>query len=173
MEERVFQGRRGGEEAMFQRKRTSGKLEIRFSSLLDRIDAVCREAKVFLERAGERRTFPAELALREGLLNAVLHGNKGDSGKTVRFSLERRGRWWMAQVQDEGEGFPWRERLTGKFRKDTLSESGRGLLIMKSYSRAVWYNKKGNRLNLLLDAEDRGSSWEGGAPCRGFGREGP
>ena len=61
-----------------------------FSSTMKNIDAVCEEADQYLRSsvAGiEKHLFPINLVIREGLTNAVRHGNQGDPGKTVRFEL--------------------------------------------------------------------------------------
>ncbi|MEB3308071.1 MAG: ATP-binding protein, partial [Cyanobacteriota bacterium] len=44
------------------------------------------------------------LGLQEALVNAVRHGNANDPSKCVRIRRIETRRWWIWQVQDEGQG---------------------------------------------------------------------
>jgi len=48
------------------------------------------------------------------------------------------------KVEDQGEGFDWKQQLTGN--PYTTADSGRGLVILKKYATAFRFNGKGNRL---------------------------
>lgn len=86
--------------------------------------------------------FTAELLLREALVNAVVHGSKGDASKQIQCHVRRRGRNLIFVVSDEGEGFDWR---TNQGRDTpTSAASGRGLIIFRKYANAFRYNEKGN-----------------------------
>ena len=91
--------------------------------------------------------FAINLVLREGLTNAVRHGNKNDPDKLVEFQLKiNRGKSICLEVTDQGEGFDWEKQQLSGLPEDTTH--GRGLLIMESYFTRYFYNQKGNRLYL-------------------------
>jgi len=81
-----------------------------------------------------------ELALREALGNAVVHGNQEDPSKKVH--IHCRCRWRGAlfiSVRDEGNGFDSKE-AQGISAGNTYSEHGRGIQLMKGvYGRRVLF----------------------------------
>ena len=107
----------------------------------------CRRCEAFLSRvdAGEY-TFGMILALREGLTNSVVEGSDRNADKTVLFSLLLEGDSLVAEIEDGGDGFDWRGRISEV--PSAHFESGRGLAIMKRYCETVAYNDKGNKLIL-------------------------
>lgn len=135
----------------YKRTRTPDRLEIRFATSLDAIDRVCREVRRFLVDAGHETAsdlFAVDLVLREGLTNAVRHGNSHDRTKDVicRVSLEE-DRQVRMDIEDQGPGFDWKKRRDRL--PDDTDEHGRGLLIMKTYVSEFWFNDQGNRLTLI------------------------
>jgi serine/threonine-protein kinase RsbW len=89
-----------------------------------------------------------ELALREALGNAVLHGNRQDPRKKVH--IHCRCRWRGAlfvSVRDEGNGFDWK-RAEGISAANTHSEHGRGIQLMKAYMDGVRYSLGGSEVQM-------------------------
>jgi anti-sigma regulatory factor (Ser/Thr protein kinase) len=86
--------------------------------------------------------FAAELLLREALTNAVVHGCHSDPSKEVRCVLRLKGRRLLITVQDDGDGFNWREAWSSSAE---LSDcSGRGMEILRKYANHIRYNDRGN-----------------------------
>ena len=126
------------------------KLHIRFSSFMKNIDEVCKRVTLFLEEKQENiapHLFAINLVLREGLTNAVRHGNQNDPKKLVDFQLEiDRAKVILFKIEDQGEGFDWKKQQN--FDLPGEADHGRGIPIMKTYFTRYSYNKKGNLLYL-------------------------
>lgn len=123
------------------------RLSITFSSSLIEVDKVVQFAKTWMKRHRYCcDTFAFELALREGLCNAVIHGNRSDHCKLVHFVLTQHGQDHVIGIQDEGEGFDWQAQAKKEVPLD--SESGRGILLMHAYGYRITRNLKGNLLLL-------------------------
>lgn len=125
-------------------------LHIRFSSFLEYIDRVCKTVTQFLKSDQEElvpHLFAIHLVLREGLTNAVRHGNKNDPDKLVEFQLKiDKTKSIYLEIADQGEGFDWKKQQLSGLPED--EDHGRGIPIMKTYFTRYSYNKKGNRLYL-------------------------
>ena len=124
------------------------KLHIRFSSFMEYIDEVCKAVTLFLEskQVGiAPHLFAINLVLREGLTNAVRHGNKNDPDKLVDFQLKIDGeKSILLKIADQGEGFDWKKEQSEGLQEN--ADHGRGIPIMKTYFTRYSYNQKGNLL---------------------------
>jgi serine/threonine-protein kinase RsbW len=91
--------------------------------------------------------FAVRLALEEAIVNAVKHGHREDTRKTVllRFCVEET--FFIAQVEDEGPGFQ-PEAVPDPREAEEQSLSGRGLLLMRHFMNAVEFNAAGNCVTL-------------------------
>ena len=136
--------------ASFDVFKTEDSIRFDFSSTMKHIDAVCEEANQYLRSAVagiEKQLCIINLVIREGLTNAVRHGNAGDPGKIVRFELSIINKEMIKiMIEDEGEGFDWREQRNEILPDD--QDHGRGILIMGTYFSRYSYNEKGNILYL-------------------------
>ena len=88
------------------------------------------------ERIGKLRFSPDQrddiaISLSEAVNNAIMHGNAGDSNKTVTIVLEERKDSLRIQVTDQGDGFVVDEVADPTDPENLLAESGRGLLIIR------------------------------------------
>lgn len=139
--------------------RTDNMLDIRFPSCLENIDAACRVVTQYLlfrlaavQRSGQ--LFAVNLVMREGLTNAVLHGNKNDITKEVRFTLKIVDETSIfLEIEDQGNGFDWRKHKVSEF--PLAADHGRGIPIMGTYFTRYAYNEKGNILFLQMDFTSR------------------
>lgn len=125
-------------------------LHIRFSSFLENIDEACKTVIRF-SKSGRKEVVPhlfaIHLVLREGLINAVRHGNKNDPDKLVDFQLKvNRANSISIEIADQGEGFDWKAQQLPGLPED--EDHGRGIPIMKTYFNRYSYNQRGNRLYL-------------------------
>jgi serine/threonine-protein kinase RsbW len=119
------------------------KLEA-ISPLVERIMLVIENSQCV---RGEE--FGVELALREALGNAVMHGNH----EHPRAKVHVRCRCWPGKeisiiVTDQGKGFDFRERAGDELISDPLSEHGRGILLMKAYMDHVHFERGGSEVHM-------------------------
>lgn len=139
---------------MFEIRQRANGLDMSFSSTLENIDRADKETKGFLYKMGiDSEAFAIRLVMREGTLNAVKHGNLGDSRKIIKYGLQLEENSIIIEIEDEGKGFDWSAHL-GK-EPALSSDSGRGLTIMRKYCTGIEYNPPGNRLVLRKEIGER------------------
>jgi serine/threonine-protein kinase RsbW len=99
-----------------------------------------------------------EIALREALANAVLHGNKQDVRKKVHVSCSiSPGKELSIVIQDEGNGFD-PAKIPDPMAVDNInSENGRGIHLMKMFMDAVHFDYGGSEVRL-----QKGFNWKPG-----------
>lgn len=134
---------------IFERNIEPQGLILRFSSVMENIDRACTECMHFLAQSAlkiDPKHFRLNLVIREGLTNAVRHGNKSDSKKTVRFSIFLEESYISFTIEDQGAGFDWKN-MDFSIRKPD-QETGRGLWIIRQYVHEYRFNTKGNILHL-------------------------
>jgi len=77
------------------------------------------------------------VAVRESVINAIKHGNRGDYGKlvTVEFSLAPAAKptEFVVRVLDQGEGFDLQDVADPLAPENILKSSGRGIFFMRSF----------------------------------------
>jgi serine/threonine-protein kinase RsbW len=73
------------------------------------------------------------MAVRECMVNAVVHGNRYSSNKPVHFEIETSRESLTITVGDEGEGFDFRSLPDPLAPENLLRQSGRGLLIVRAF----------------------------------------
>src|SRR5438093_11288790 len=82
-------------------------LHLNFASSYLHIDKAVGATAAFLEQhACPIKPFDVQLILREGLLNAVHHGNKDNPLRRVYCTLGLDQTYLQITIEDEGEGFP-------------------------------------------------------------------
>ena len=117
-----------------------------------------------------------ELAIDEAIRNAYEHGNLGISmeekeqllesdgfekelrqrekqaaqdGKSIRVSLRFSDEGMTCTIEDNGEGFDWRNHEKAEFDVDALTSlNGRGVTLIRKIFDGVEYNDKGNQVTL-------------------------
>ena len=113
----------------------TGGVDTAFESTLESVDAAEALALDVAEQAG----FPEEdlhkigMAVREAMVNAVVHGNRYNLKKKVHFSLSSSSEQLSVQIADEGEGFEESELPDPLSEENLLRQSGRGLLLIKAF----------------------------------------
>lgn len=98
---------------------------------------------------GEAEVFAIKLALEEGFINAIKHGNKFDSEKIVRVAHKIDEKQAVFTIADDGGGF-----VPSTVPDPTTDENlerpcGRGLMLMRAYMDEVSYNDVGNKVRLV------------------------
>jgi serine/threonine-protein kinase RsbW len=85
----------------------------------------------------EDLTHWVSVAVRESVINAIKHGNRGDLAKhvVVEFELRPRARpeEFVVRVLDEGEGFDPEEVADPLDPSNMLKSSGRGIFFMRNF----------------------------------------
>jgi serine/threonine-protein kinase RsbW len=110
-------------------------LERLFESTLDSVDT----AETLVLELAQSSGFPEEdlhkigMAVREAMVNAVVHGNRYNLKKKVHFSAAVAGKRLSIVIVDEGEGFEAAELPDPLSEENLLRQSGRGLLLMKAF----------------------------------------
>jgi serine/threonine-protein kinase RsbW len=73
------------------------------------------------------------MALRECMVNAVVHGNRYNRNKVVRVRVTRAGGRFTIRITDQGEGFEVKEVPDPLDDTNLLRNSGRGLFLMGAF----------------------------------------
>ena len=73
------------------------------------------------------------LAVREAMVNAVVHGNQYNTGKQVRLRIATSSDSVRVTILDEGDGFEVKAVPDPLDTENLLKTSGRGLLMMQTY----------------------------------------
>ncbi|HVF48810.1 MAG TPA: ATP-binding protein [Pyrinomonadaceae bacterium] len=107
-----------------------------------RLDSIAEAAARAAEVAGRygfdaEALFGIDMAVREAVTNAVLHGNRQDESKTVEVGFTYSGSSLLITVRDEGEGFNPADVPDPTDEQNLLKTSGRGILFMRSFMDAV------------------------------------
>lgn len=97
----------------------------------------------------EAATFAIKLALEEGLNNAIKHGNRYDSEKSVEVHFDIDGERASVTITDQGEGFDLSAVPDPTADENLEKPCGRGIMLMCAYMDEVRYNEKGNRVHMV------------------------
>ncbi|HEY6247867.1 MAG TPA: ATP-binding protein [Pyrinomonadaceae bacterium] len=114
-------------------------------SLPSRIETVATAAAAvadFVTRSGvsEDAAFGIDMAVREAVTNAVVHGNSQDERKIVDIVLKSSPEAVEISVHDQGPGFNPNEVPDPTAEENLLKTSGRGIFFMRSFMDEVhWF----------------------------------
>jgi serine/threonine-protein kinase RsbW len=93
--------------------------------------------------------FDVELALREALDNAVVHGNQEDPETKVHIRCRcRPGNEISIVVTDQGKGFDFEKIVGNGIASEPASEHGRGIQLMKAYMDDVHFVRGGSEVHM-------------------------
>ena len=112
---------------------------------------VCEEVLARLKEKGFGKDdiFAVHLTLEEAFLNAVKHGNKMDSSKTIKVDYSVSENKLEITITDQGLGFKPDKIEDPRFGENLFKPGGRGLLLMNSYMDMVKYNEQGNSVHMI------------------------
>jgi len=110
--------------------------------LPSRVEAIAEAAAKADEVAGrlqlsEDAAFGLDMAVREAVTNAVLHGNKQDASKPVEIVFTDAGGELVVTVRDRGTGFDPSSVDDPTAELNLMKTSGRGLLFMRNFMDTV------------------------------------
>lgn len=143
--------------------RPSERIDITISSRFENIELVQVVAEHLCECAGldEDGSHWIGMAVREGVANAIKHGNRLDLSKKVRAVLVLDGEQLVITIHDEGGGFNPTEVSDPLSPQNLMKTSGRGIFYMRTFMDEVGYDfaEQGTTLklvkNLAAAQEDR------------------
>src|SRR5712675_2625926 len=93
--------------------------------------------------------FDVELALREALENAVVHGNQEDPETKVHIRCRcQPGNEISIVVTDQGKGFDFEKIVGNGITSDPAAEHGRGIQLMKAYMDDVHFERGGSEVHM-------------------------
>ena len=121
------------------------------SSQIEMVEPVVSRALQVMAEQGcvDGESAAVELALREALANAILHGNKAEPKKRVQLDCyhESDGSLLLV-VQDEGQGFD-PAAVRDPTRPENLYRTvGRGIYLIKHFMDEVEYRNGGRELRM-------------------------
>lgn len=73
------------------------------------------------------------VAVRESMVNAVVHGNRYNASKKVHLSVAGSGGELTVRVADEGDGFDDSALPDPLAEENLMRQSGRGILLMRAF----------------------------------------
>lgn len=113
--------------------------ELSLPSRIESIDEAAAAAAEMINRAGagEEAAFGVDLAVREAVANAVLHGNRQDAAKTVDVAIVASAAGLVVTVRDRGDGFDPAAVPDPTDAEHIMNASGRGILFMRTFMNEV------------------------------------
>jgi serine/threonine-protein kinase RsbW len=82
---------------------------------------------------GDETAFGIEMAVREAVTNAVVHGNKEDEARTVEVIFNCLEHRVEIEVKDQGTGFDPNGVPDPTAAENILKTSGRGIFLMRAF----------------------------------------
>lgn len=126
-------------------------------SELAKVAAITEE---ICERCGmiEDEIDDISIAVTEAVNNAIKHGNKEDSTKSIEIVFQIETEKIKIRIKDEGEGFQLEEVKDPRMNENLLKDDGRGILIMRTLMDEVEVlsEAEGNVLQLVKNISRNG-----------------
>ena len=148
----------------------SSQVRISIGSRFEHIDLIQIVVDDALARLGldEDSRHWVGIAVREGVANAIKHGNRQDPDKEVEVELAIEDDHAVIRIEDSGEGFDLNQVEDPLAPENLLKPNGRGIFYMKSFMDEIKYSQRpggGTVVTLKKRIGDRASG-EGRAPRR-------
>ena len=117
--------------------------ELVLPSRIEAIQDAASAAAEFVKRLGlgEDAAYGVDMAVREAVTNAVLHGNRQDEAKAVEVSFKGLPGAIEIKVRDRGEGFDTRNVPDPTDPQNILKASGRGILFIRTFMDEVEWSR--------------------------------
>lgn len=99
----------------------------------------------------EDERFRLTMAVREAVVNAVLHGNDYDPSKQITASFENTGKSLVISIADEGKGLDPDTLPDPLAPENLLRGTGRGIFLIRSFMDEVHFRQlhPGTELTLV------------------------
>lgn len=92
--------------------------------------------------------FNMRLALDEACINAIKHGNRNDSGKSIHIRVQADRENAQIEVEDEGAGFDYTRILDPRDIERLHETGGRGLFLIQQFMEQVNFSSRGNSIRM-------------------------
>jgi len=104
-------------------------------STLESVESAEELALSVAQRAGfdDDDLMKIGMAVRESMVNAVVHGNRYSAHKKVRFSATHHDGRFAVRIADEGEGFDFAGLPDPLAAENLMRTSGRGIFLIRSF----------------------------------------
>ncbi len=131
---------------------TTGEQKYEISSRLESIYPLEQEVLEVITSFGysDDEIFGIRLAMDEALINAILHGNRGQEYKRVFVALQVNPEWVEISVRDEGDGFDVNSLFDPTTEEHLHDPHGRGIFLIREFMSEVTFNEVGNQITFLL-----------------------
>ena len=118
---------------------TEQRVSYTLDSSLETIDRAEEKATRIATELGfaEDEIMQISMAVREGAVNAVLHGNAYDPDKKVTLAFEQTGQDLVITIRDQGAGMDISKIPNPLAPENLLKTSGRGIFLMRSFMDVV------------------------------------
>ncbi len=115
-----------------------------FPSHIEAVAEAAAAATDFVNRCGrgESMAFAIEMAVREAVTNAVIHGNKEDDAKEVEVIFNCLEHSVEIEVKDQGGGFDPNSVPDPTAAENILKTSGRGIFLMRTFMDEVQWSRR-------------------------------
>lgn len=122
---------------------TLNRVTFALDSTLESVNQAEETALKFANDSGfsEEEAQRISMAVREGVVNAVLHGNQYDPNKKVRISFEANGTALVVRIADEGAGLDIDNVPDPLAPENLLKTSGRGIFLIRAFMDEVQIKK--------------------------------
>jgi serine/threonine-protein kinase RsbW len=110
-------------------------LDQKLESTLESVDLAEQRILILARQVGfaEEETFRFGYAVREAMVNAVVHGNRYSANKKVHFLVRRNSTSFEVRIRDEGGGFRLDLLADPLAEENLLNQSGRGLTLIRAF----------------------------------------
>ena len=118
---------------------------MKLDSTLDSVDVAEETVKRFAEQGdfSEDEVHQIGMAVRESVVNAVVHGNCYSSQKKVTLAMELAPDRLTIRVRDQGVGFTLGDVPDPLASENLLRKSGRGLFLIQAFMDELHVNRLG------------------------------
>jgi serine/threonine-protein kinase RsbW len=118
---------------------TEQRVSYTLDSTLETVDSAEEKAtRIAAELGfGEDEVMQISMAVREGAVNAVLHGNAYAAEKKVTLAFERTAEDLVIIIRDQGKGMDLSKIPNPLAPENLLKTSGRGIFLMRSFMDVV------------------------------------
>jgi serine/threonine-protein kinase RsbW len=139
---------------------TFNRVSYTLDSTLESVNHAEETALKFAAKSGfsEDEVQRISMAVREGVVNAVLHGNKYDPNKKVRISFENSGKSIEIRISDEGAGMDPEQIPDPLAPENLLKTSGRGIFLMRAFMDEVHVNNLSPGTEIIMTKHVHGKS---------------
>lgn len=139
---------------------TEQRVSYTLDSSLETIDRAEEKATRIATELGfpEDEIMQISMAVREGAVNAVLHGNAYAPDKKVTLAFEQTGGDLVITIRDQGKGMDLSKIPNPLAAENLLKTSGRGIFLMRSFMDVVEIRPSQTGTELKLIKHVRGAA---------------